>query len=450
MLSLVFIFRSPDSMLPGREPYFLARAASDIGIYDELSFGGRFASYPMGTPLVLHLIPQELATLAPLILGILSFVLFALLLKDLGIKHARIALMALITSPAFIYMFGTLGTAAFAMFLSLLGFWIFSRKSAARMLAVPVFAVLPLFDPAMALITILLLFFYAFFAKKERKKLFIASLLCSLASASLYYGFVIKNAGFARPLFDSLAGGINPALQSLISDLGAASGIGVFALLLAVFGVIAIWDDKYRNLFAFFSLALLVLLSLFIPKAVLFLNLFVCVFAAYGVMYIYNARWESRLFQRFVLLILVCGILFSAVSFAGRFVASEPGAAVISAVSSLGSMPEGTVFSHYTRGFWINYAGHKNVMDENMWFVKDVNERWKDSQELFYTRDLPTALKLLEKYNVTYIWIDSGMKSMLWKDDEEGLLFLLKYNRDFKDSKVYDEDGVEIWKVKSD
>ncbi len=147
-------------------------------------------------------------------------------------------------------------------------------------------------------------------------------------------------------------------------------------------------------------------------------------------------------------------------SFAQVFVNSEPDEGIIKGMSKLRELPdgsrnsvsglpsqssEGVVFSDFTRGHWISFAGKVNVMDENVYLAPDADQRFEDSQTLFRTRDIEEAAEIIKKYNIKYIWIDSGMKKKLWKEEEEGLLFLLKYNPDL--SRVYGMEGVEIWEV---
>ncbi len=447
-LLLVMVFRSPDSMLPGTESYSLIRSAVDFGMNDNLSFGGRFAAYPIGARYVLSLMPEYIIPIMPFILGAISFILLMLLLKDFDIKPKRLALAALIASPAFIFMFNTLNTASFALMLSLLGFWLFSRKSFARFFSIIIFSLIPLFDLAIGILSLALLLFYALFRLKHRKPLMIASLAVSFAVSAAYYGYLILNSGFERLLFDLSPSGLNNMLSSFLSDLGAEYGIGLFALILAVFGIISFWELKYKNLFAFFSFTLLLVTGLFFSKAIFLLNIFIAIFAAYGFLSIYNAKWESAVFQRFVLLILACGLIFSTLSYCQRFIAGEPNEGIIQGMEYLKNLPKEVVFSDYSRGSWVSFAGKKNVMDENVWLAPNANERWKDSQDLFYTRDIEKARQIIDKYNIDYIWLDSAMIQKQWNGQEEGLLFLLKYSSSsFKI--IYNKQGVQVWEVVS-
>ena len=83
-------------------------------------------------------------------------------------------------------------------------------------------------------------------------------------------------------------------------------------------------------------------------------------------------------------------------------------------------------------------------MDELFDYAPEVEQRYNDSMTIFNSRNLKTTTQLLDKYNITYIWIDKKMKTgQVWEKENQGLLFLLKNSERFKS--VYDLDEVEIW-----
>ncbi|MEK6816030.1 MAG: hypothetical protein AABY09_00315, partial [Nanoarchaeota archaeon] len=59
--------------------------------------------------------------------------------------------------------------------------------------------------------------------------------------------------------------------------------------------------------------------------------------------------------------------------------------------------------------------------------------------------DLKVASDIFDKYKIRYIWIDSGFRNKVWTYDEDGLLFIMKYNPGIE--RVYNQGGVEIWEV---
>ena len=63
---------------------------------------------------------------------------------------------------------------------------------------------------------------------------------------------------------------------------------------------------------------------------------------------------------------------------------------------------------------------------------------------MFQSRNLKDTEALLNKYNIRYIFITQDMKEgLVWTDNNQGLLFLLKNGETFK--KPYSSDKIEIW-----
>ena len=185
---------------------------------------------------------------------------------------------------------------------------------------------------------------------------------------------------------------------------------------------------------------------MFLTKhAIFFMNFFISILAAYALMALARKGWESKTLKNFTMLVMVCGLIFSSVSFMNRHITEEPSKGIVQAMEIFKENDEGVAFSHYTRGYWLEYAGKKTVMDENFAFAQNVNERWQDSENLFKTRSLDEAMEVIDKYNIRYIWIDNELRDEIWSRKEEGLQFLLEYSKNFK--KVYSTDQVEIWEV---
>ena len=87
-------------------------------------------------------------------------------------------------------------------------------------------------------------------------------------------------------------------------------------------------------------------------------------------------------------------------------------------------------------------------MDEKTLYAPDVNKRYLDSQEIFTSRNLEKTKNILGGYNLSYIYITPEMKQgLVWNYEEDGLLFVLKFSPESFE-KIYDKDGIEIWKVK--
>ncbi len=453
LLSIVPLLRTNHSFA-GEEAYMLLRMAENQGFYDALSFGGRFAPYALGTASILKPNPELLGYALPFIAGMLCLLLFLGILKKFEIKERGLAIILFVLSPSFIYLFGTLNQLLMPVVIVLLAFFVMLRDGKISYLSVPLFAILPFFNFIVTLIALFMAFLLVHFKLKGKSAVFYSSLGLTLLTGLGFLGYIYKNAGFESLLFTYGKTGINGAVQRLFAEMGGKYGLSIFGSILAIFGIINNWKKKYKDLFVFFSVFALFILMLFRVEAIIFMNLFIAVFAAKGFTYFLNARWEAKNLRFFIILTFICGILFITAAEENRIIDENPNLAMIEGMEFLEKLPSGTVFSDYSRGFWINYAGKTNVMDSNFKFAPDVNERWKDSQTLFFTRDWKTAKSIIEKYEIKYVWIDEMLKQKIWNDEVEGLLFLAKYGKNLK--KVYDntdmheEMGVRIWEFQEE
>ena len=124
----------------------------------------------------------------------------------------------------------------------------------------------------------------------------------------------------------------------------------------------------------------------------------------------------------------------------------DPDLGTTSSLEWLQSQNFGVVFSHYEKGFWIEGIANKSVVMDGLFdYSPDVEQRYNDSMTLFNSRNLKNTMTILDKYNVTYIWIDNKMKTgQVWEKENQGLLFLLKNSEKFK--RVYYLNKIEIWK----
>jgi hypothetical protein len=441
------LVRPESAAFIGEESYLNLRLAENFNTYDALSYGGRVASYNLGLPFVLSMVPDFLTEFLPLILGILSLLLFLLILTDLDIRNKRLSALLLIISPPFLYLFSTINDYFVAVFLALLAFYLFNKKGKFKIsLAMTIFVVLPFFNLMISILAAVLILLFAIFkAKKKKNYAYVAVALMTFVSI-FYYAYLAYISGSPMNFgFSLMGGGFNEKLMTLFSDLGGVFGLGIFSVILFIFGMINVWKRKYRNLFVFFSVLILIIAIFIKPETLFIFNLFLAVFAAKGFSYLFKKEWSNKLIRNLTIFVLVCGLLFSMVSFFNETIMSEPTSGVVSGLEFLSRQDAGTVFSYPTRGKWINYAGLPNVMDTNFIFAPDVEGRWQDTQTLLYTRDMREALEIINKYDIKYIWIDSEMKEALWTHDEEGLLFLVTYGKSFM--RIFNQGGVQIWRI---
>ncbi len=425
----------------GEEPFLFLRLAENPGMVDSLSYSGRFAAYDWGLPLVMSPAPEILVYVLPFIFGLLSFVVFWLILNKLEInnKVKKMSLLLFLLSPCFVYLFSFVNALFLPLFICLLTFYLFMKKS---LWTIPLIFIMPLFNVILGASLLIILFFYMQYNDKKSQNHFLWLLVVGIISSVLYYGYFIYSAGWPGTFgsFD-----IDP-FKKIIFDLGSSFGLGIFVLALAAIGVLVKWKNKYDNKFIVAVLVLLSVLSYLKQDVLILLNLFIIVIGSYGLYHILRIkRWNNDVIKNFILIIIMCGIAFSCLAQFNNLIEEGPNEEIVKALEFLEEQEQGVVFSDYTRGVWINSAGQPNVMDSQYKFAPDVNERYEDSNNFFFTRDVENATLFIEKYDVKYVLVDGELKEEIWDYNTQGLLFLLEYTNQF--NKIYYREGIEIWEV---
>lgn len=436
-----------DGLLMGSEPYYHAKFASemsqkgipskDSSVFDQRPYKAN--PYHVLLALTSRFISIELASmLLPVIFGSISLLLFHLLLKKIGFSFRVrfLSLLILIISPAFIATFTSSSPHCFAIFLSLLALYLFlQQKAPYTILSSLIFIANVFFSFFNTLITALFLLFYGIYDKKRSKICFILFFITLLTGVIYHY-----------PNFATQMVYTKNVLADFLSDLGADIGFGFFNIILAGLGFVVKWREKKR-FSLFYVLTLFFLLSIFLLRAHgnAYLNFVLALFASFGFMWLVELKWEISLLKNLTTMVIICGLIFSPLSYLNRVSASMPDKATVKSLRWLHSYasPEDIILSHHSYGFWIEYfTKNKAFIDD---FKTPNHERiWADYNTILYSRNLERTSELLSHYGIRYIWINKDMRSgLVWSKEEEGLLFLLTNSETFK--KVYDESGIEVW-----
>ena len=376
---------------------------------DSLSFSGRDDVVGIGWNFLLKFIPLALVLF---VLGLGSIGLFFLNLGNLSFFGKFLATGFFVASPAFIYFFNVGERFGFGFFLSLLVVLFLMKKK--YFFSLVSLSLIFLFDYFMALFVLFgVLCYFAYLHKKS-----VFSILMTL--------FV---------LFVLFFGEWN---WNIISDLGANIGISIFALLFVVFSFLFFWNQK-KFLSLYGLLALLFLFSLKTEFGILYFSAILSILMALCFVDLYGMKWESRLIRDLTLLIIVCGLLFSGLSYVNRLSEGRP---IEEVFEALNEIPEGkVVFSGIEYGNWISFSGKKNVWD-SFSNVLDFNKRERDFDRLVKSRDVFEVIEIFDEYKVDYVFVDRLLKEE-WGNG--GLLYLLRYDSEsFR--KVYDDKGIEIWR----
>ncbi|MBD3355170.1 hypothetical protein GF361_04245 [Candidatus Woesearchaeota archaeon] len=379
----------------------------------------------------------------PLLCGIISLILFYLILKELNLNPLKITtiLLTLILSPIFIFLFSVSNQYTLTITLILAGFLFFIKDKKYFIPSLIIFASIPFFGILPSIFSILLLLAYSI-NNKEKTKYFFAVFSSVILILLAYQIPLLYHYGF--PNSTKL---INPnILINLLSDLGSTAGYGTFAVLLSFVGLYYIWKQKkYIITYALFFL--LAMFSFFIPEIYIYLGFIVPIFAGFGLFYIIKKKWKVDLIKTLTIILIVCGLLFSTLSYINNTSNSLPDQKTIKSLNWLreNSATTDKIFSHHSKGLWIQTISSRPVvLDSRTYYIDAIKEKLNDSNTTFYSRNLEKTRSILDKYNIKYIYIDEKMKQgQVWTREQQGILFLFRNNKTFK--KVYNRSSIEIW-----
>ena len=437
------------NIILGEESYYHARISKQIaeeGIPTTDKFMDRpyiFDLYNLILAGFIYIFGVVFASkILPVLLGIITFLLAFFILKEIKVNKRRPLIMLMVSlSPVFIYNFSISNKYSLSVTLILAGIFLLLKKSkTCNILSAISFALVGFTNMLGILISIFVLFWYY---KRKFVKGYI--LITLIAASCINYLPVLYKQGISEiPSFIS-----TNILPNFISDLGANIGFGIFTVILAVIGLITSWKFKRRYYPIYGLLIFILLLSVYFgDKVNFYLNFILCYFGGYGFWVLADKKWQVKLIKDLTLIILICGVIFSAVSFMARESKFEPNEDIIKSLNWLkkNSKEDDVILSHYSNGLWIEAVAERRVVMDSMFQYTNAEERYNDSENMFKSVYVDDSLNLLKKYNVKYIWIDKKMREgEVWSKEKEGMLILFRNNETFKN--VYKYNGIEIWEL---
>lgn len=379
----------------------------------------------------------------PLVCGLCSVAVFYKILRHFNFRPQKIFFVMLIfvLCPATIWCFSTSNYHCAALLFSILGFYLFLR---AKMIpSVMLFGLAAVFS-IFSLIAVLAVLLVYCAGKKKLMKWFYIALGVGVFVLVSKLPFVLH---FGLPLPGEIT--VKGVLIDYMADIGGIFGYGIFNVLLALLGLYLIWKEGKRVL-AYGLFIVLVIFSFYFNSMIAYLSFIFALLAGSGLYGITRMKWRLKLIKKLTVIVLIAGLVFSAVSYIGRISAMLPNESVIESLEWLKehSKPNEVVFSHYSKGFWIEAIADRPVVADPLFqHTEDFLIRINNSKLIFSSRNLAKAMELLDLYNVVYIWIDSEMREgQVWSREQEGLLFLFRNKKTFK--KIYDKGGIVIYKYK--
>lgn len=442
-------FTAGNSSLISEQPYLHARIAEgelENRNVDNYLVGERvlwFTPYHLLLGMLGKILGTERASMVlPAVLGVITLFLSYLLLKDF-IRNSItrfVILLALLLSPAYIYTYTVSNPNSLAIVLTLFGLVCFLQKERYfYALSIVAFVIASLFQFFNGLLIIYLLLMYGFTTQRRKNDVFI--IIFVLLGVSVLY---------KAPLaiqYEMVEGNL---IQEVISDFGGKIGFGIFYAILFIIGFFASWEKKYAHAGTYLLLCLLVASYHWLGNAtMIYLNFFLVYFAGIGLLRLQRIHWEFNIIRNLTFLIIVCGLLFSSISYINRLSHAPPSQELVDGLNWLAeySYGDAIVLSHYRYGYAIEYVAKRRVVTDSLFSsIPDIDQRMNDVQNIFYTLNLEEAKQLLEKYGITYLVVDKDMREgLVWDEPEQGLLYLFHNGETFK--KTYESGGTEVWKV---
>jgi hypothetical protein len=229
-------------------------------------------------------------------------------------------------------------------------------------------------------------------------------------------------------------------LTRTLSELGGVDSYGLFALLAAIVGGTVLWRNKAKYYFAAVGLLTLVIISFFNISWVFFGSLGISVVAGIGFIELIKRDWEFEIIRTLSIILFICGILFSSITFITLIKDAPPGLEMAAGLSNLRyTLPEGNTISQPENTEWLEYWANATIIV----LPED------DLQDVWQSRSIDDTAALLIANNVTSIVITPNMKEgEVWSDEEQGLLFLLEHSETFK--KLHSGNFIEAWRFKKE
>ena len=417
---LVLNYLHEKPVLVGGESYYYLSSAQQESPYNPLT-------------LLFKIIPDKLSFLLPPLISLGIVILFYAFAEKIKLSEKRtffIVLFYLLT-PSFIFTSLTLSSYSLYLLLILSGANLLFSDGRKRY-----FSIIPLLLASFidTFCTVLLLagivvHFYILNRSKER---FHTLLTISIATVLILNAVVLNTPFFIGPFQ------IQNRASDLISDLGGFSGVGFFSLLLAFIGLIISWQKK--NLPLMIPAVLIFLAAyLFNTHTVFFLSILIVILAAASFEYLLEQTWKISFLRNAVLLLLLLGISFSAVSYMERLSEYSPTSVDQKTLEWIqrNTPEEAIILSAPENSYYISYFAQRKPLFA---LHHDYQQQYNLSQHIFNAYYINELFPLLEQNDVSIIYISDKMKHTLPKEQE--FLFLLQNER-FK--MLYFTEDTEVW-----
>lgn len=296
---------------------------------------------------------------------------------------------------------------------------------------------IPLIEPT-AILFVLGLLIYLILAgvenlKQSRREI---ELIFFPAFVILWIMFLIyKNAFLAHGVSFIWQNTPTELLGSYFKNIHILESVYLIGSIPFVFGIYVVYyyifREKTRATYIFFGFALATGMSLWLRLihldfGLMFLGILLAVLFAqfYLSFFIYLEKTKVSRFHWLFLILLVSLFIATSVLPSFSYTLSElknsPGEDEINALLWLRDKTEAdsVILAALNDGHLINYiAKRKNVFDTNFLLIRNIDQRFRDFNTIFTTQYQTDAVRLLNKYEVSYIYISKNARGEFGTDD---------------------------------
>ena len=365
-----------------------------------------------------------------LILILLTY--YFLKLNSVSLVERNIAIILMISSPVIIFYSLVISPILLYSILLILTGIAIKRKMKLGLILIGL--LIPLFGVPHSIILIILALIYSVSTKETKISYYIITPI-------ILSGIVIEYLGLNFSVFNINFYNIYDILNSIIAEFGAIAGIGIMTIVLSIIGYsVSFIERKY--LIHQLTLIVIVTSIIFIDFRFTFLlNIALSIYGANGFSSLIKRKWYSDDLKKLTVLVIICGLLFTQLSYFSRIRDIEPTRETTEALKWLENLDKGIVLSNTELSSVIQNIAKMPTISN--YFNQDIKIKM-DLEQMFKSRSLENTRDLFFKYDIKYIYINDNMRRNIWLHNEDGLLFLFRDYDNF--IKIYDDSGIKIFK----
>jgi hypothetical protein len=411
--------------------------SESVPTYDQYKFlflvsrlDGFSLTHPYESLMAMAENPLSVSRVILFVSGLATCIIFAAIISRLG-SDWKYSILVFILSPMFIHSYSVQNDYAFALMFFGLGILLLLNQlhfPSMLLIGISFFLNQRFFLP------IILLLSYVLYRTKPK-----AAILSVIVMAASTYVFTLVSVWSITP-------GPQAIMGEFISDFGADPGVGIFEMLLFGIGILYAWRKKKEHIMPLYLVCLLAIASAFDKTMLVFFVILSSFYGGYALSQLIRRAWESQMLKSYVIILFICGLVFSSGASLKRLSDSPPAEAEILSLEWLKDQEKGIVLSDFKYGYMIEaISSQKPYLDKDYYLQSRDKIRINATYEIFMSREYYDIRDFMTKNSITYIWVNGEMKQGFpWTNEDEGMQLILRNVQDFE--LIFHYEGIEIWK----